>query len=262
MTNYSTEYADALKEINFKFWKQESEKQPERKLIGSTRAGLTAIQNKGFLRDKNPKFHKELVALIEERIENFDFENPDYEKLATIFDLIQAWGGRQARWFYAEQRKKGQSSDVKTSYRNSFPKWQDVYLAGAKLAKSQKPEEALKASEALEVLEEFEKIKGLGTSFASKHLKFWGNKYPVVDARINLIFGGRNNPNRKSYEKVLPLLENLRKLWGCRPIKAENIVYTFSANYFFNNKLEFDGEPESKNDYEIAEKIAKLATLS
>ena len=262
MTNYSTEYVAALEEIDFKFWKQVSDDYYKEKFNDPEPEGLKRVQNKGFLLDINPKSPKELVALIEERIENFDFENPDYEKLATIFDLIQAWGGRQARWFYAEQRKKGQPSDVKTSYRKSFPKWQGVYLAGAKLAKSQKPEEVLKASEALEVLEEFEKIKGLGTSFGSKHLKFWSNKYPVVDARINLIFGGRNNPNRKSYEKVLPLLENLGKLWGCRPIKAENIVYTFSANYFLTGKLEFDGKPEFENDYEIAQKIVTLATPS
>ena len=254
------EYVAALEEINFKFWKQVSEGSIDDKLSNSAKAMLKTIkgvEGESFLDGITPEFHKKLEKLIEGEINDFDVNKPDYKKLAIIFDLIHVWGGKMGRGPY-----------VISKSRLNPKKWQDEYLAGAKLAKLQKPEEALEASEALEAIKEFEKIKGIGISFASKHLRFWSNKYPVLDARISLIFGGRSNPNRKSYEKILPLLEDLRNFWRCSPIKAENIVYTFSAYYFLNDRLEFNNAPKPKcckileKQQKIAQKIVKLATPS
>ena len=245
MTNYSNEYVGeyvaALKKIDYEFWKQVSDDYSEGELTPSARTGLTIIQNKGFLLDINPNSPKELVALIEERIENFDFDNPDYEKLATIFDLIQAWGGKTGRGPY-----------VISKSRFRFNEWQDVYLEGARLAQTEKhPKKAL---------EKFEEIESIRTSYASKHLRFWSDESPILDIRMSLIFTGKAEKDKwDNYDEFLSLLENLRKSWGCSSlIEVEKIIYTFSKNYFTNGKLKFNKKLESENDYEIAQEIIAI----
>ena len=245
MTNYRTEYADALKEINFKFWKQVSEGSLDNKIGNSSSNMLKKIQetevnSKHLLADIEQKPSKELADftkrefenLIKKKINDFDVNKPDfdkhdYKKLGDIFDLIHVWGGWTGRHPY-----------VNSKSRLCFDKWQDVYLKGAELAqKNDQPKKAL---------EKFEEIEGIRTSYASKHLRFWSNEYPVVDARISLILRGVKTPTYKNYRKILLLLKDLRKLWDCCPIKAENIVYTFSAYYFLNDKLEFNDAPKPK----------------
>ena len=234
----NNKYVDALKDINFCEWQRISKDHSECPLGSSSRTALTKIREikingKNLLagiESQSPeeltKFTtKELVNLIKKTINSFvfddnDIDNHDFEKLGDIFDLIHVWGG----W-------SGRSPYVNSESRLHPNKWQGFYLEGARLAKIQKYEEALK---------EFEKIKGIGTSFASKHLRFWSDKFPILDVRISLILRGVKTPTCGNYKENLRILKDLGNCWGCSPIRAEEIIYTFSTYYFQGNELEIN----------------------
>lgn len=162
---------DLLSDLDFDFWKDRNPYFSDSDLNSSMKGALTLIQNRNFLRDFNPRIAADIVDAIETRTKAFDIESADYKELAYIFDLIQAWGARMGRVPYVREKER----------RFRYDDWKEDYYDGVKNARNDKPVQAIN---------KWLKIDGIGKSFASKHLRFWTKKYPVLDTRISLLLCG------------------------------------------------------------------------
>ena len=231
------EFQIYISKINFDYWKNKNAYYSKTSLSPSMQASLKIIQGQGYLTSFYPKNAYEIISKIENEIEQFDFKNPDFKKLAIIFDLIQAWGGRQGRQPYIAAYKS----------RDKFEDWKLIYIESCKLCVGKMPEQALK---------KLVEIKGMGIPFATKHIRFWG-KFPILDTRLSLILTGAKNFN--DYNKFLSMLKELAATWNCDSTEAEKAIFAFSQHYFPNEKLtlkqmNFDEDM----DILIAKKISKL----
>ena len=47
---------------------------------------------------------------INNKINSFDVDNPDFEELSYIFDLVQAWGGVMGKMPYIKHKSLASSS--------------------------------------------------------------------------------------------------------------------------------------------------------
>jgi hypothetical protein len=217
------EYISILMKLNFNHWKEQNKYYSGDEFPKSMQTMLKTIKKHGLLPDFSPESASDIVNEIGLSIKKFDPNCPDYELLEYIFDLIQAWGGRMGRNPYDIQKSRIQ-----------FDEWRENYLDGAKSALANKPTHAL---------ESWFKIKGIATSFGTKHLKFWSsNKFPVIDARISLLLCGSEELNKKKdpqvYSTFLNILETLAKQFNTTNINdVEKALFAFSSHYFFNNKL-------------------------
>ena len=96
----------------------------------------------------------------------------------------------------------------------------------------------------------------MGTSFATKHIKFWG-KFPILDTRLNLILTGATR--FMNYQEFVSILKNLAKLWNCNILEAERAIFAFSQHFFLNEKLSLKSTNLDKDiDFFIAKKISDI----
>ena len=230
-------YQRELIKINFDYWRYRNTYYEDIPLNESMKAGLKIIKNNGFLISFNPKSAKEWTNRIEKEIALFDFNRPNYHKLAEIFDLIQGWGGKMGKTPYVRP--------AKNPPRNNFEFWKLLYLSGCSFAQKKLPEESLTA---------LLKINGIGKSFATKHMKFWGD-LPILDTRISLILKGSDNWN--NYKDFLSILDEFSSTWGCTIAEAERAIFAFSQAYFNNTDLYLkENNLTNKIDINIAQKLS------
>ena len=236
-------YVEALSDLNFGYWNSKNPYFSEAEINTSMKAALTLIQGKGYLLDFYPQSAADYSIAISNEISSFDEINPDFTRLARIFDLIQAWGGKMGKTPYVLKKGKSQSS------RDLFSSWGDSYLKGVISIQNENPVEALK---------NWALINGLGSSFAPKHLRFWSNKYPVLDTRISLLLTGSKRLLRKPeyYDDFLQLISQLAERYGSDILETEKALFAFSQNYFKNDKLVLLKEQPAGVDSEIALAIA------
>ena len=98
------------------------------------------------------------------------------------------------------------------------------------------------------------KIKGIGKSFATKHMRFWGD-LPILDTRISLILKGSDNWN--NYKEFLSILDEFGNTWGCTIAEAERAIFAFSQAYFNNTDLYLkENNFTNKIDINIAQKLS------
>ena len=237
-------YIELLSKIDFEYWKEINPYFSDNDLVNSSmKRALTTIQNKGFLLDFDPKTAADYVNSIESLINSFDESNPNYDSLARIFDLIQAWGGQMGKHPY-----------VITKSRFKFDVWKEDYLDGVSNARSDKPVQALSS---------WLKISGLGASFAPKHLRFWTSKYPVLDTRISLLVSGSKKLLTKPeyYDEFLELIAPLSVKFGASILELEKALFAFSQNFFLNDKLEFKANDlTDEPDFYIAKSLMNLSS--
>lgn len=225
-----------ISKINFNYWKNKNVYYSKTSLSQSMQAGLKIIQGQGYLKNFYPKNAYEIISKIEIEIELFDLKNPDFKKLGMIFDLIQAWGGKTGRQPYISVYKS----------RDKFDDWKLIYIESCKLS-VEKPEQALK---------KLVEIKGVGISFATKHIRFWG-KHPILDTRLGLILTGIKNFN--DYSRFLSILRELAIAWNCDSTEAEKAIFAFSQHYFPNEELTLKLKNFDEDlDISIAKKISQL----
>jgi len=229
-----------LSDIDFDFWKDRNPYFSDSDLNLSMKGGLTLIQDRNFLRGFNPRTAADIVDAIETRIEAFDIETADYNELACISDLIQAWGGMAGRAPYVKKKERRFRYD-----------WKDYY-DGVKNARDDKPVQAISL---------WLKIDGIGMSFASKHLRFWTKKYPVLDTRISLLLCGSkkllNEPD--CYDDFLKIIKPLTVKFSADSLEVEKALYAFSQHFFGNDKLAFTADGlHTEINYDIAEALTKL----
>jgi len=236
-------YVEALSDLNFAYWNSKNTYFSDAEINASMKAALTLIQGKGYLLDFYPKSAADYSTEISNEISSFNAINPDFSRLSRIFDLIQAWGGKMGKTPYVLKKGKSQSS------RDLFSSWGDSYLKGVIAIQNKNPVEALK---------NWALINGLGSSFAPKHLRFWSNKYPVLDSRISLLLTGSKRLLRKPeyYDDFLQLISQLAKRYGADILETEKALFAFSQNYFRNDELALLMEQPEGMDSEIAVAIA------
>lgn len=236
-------YVEILSDLNFAYWNSKNTYFSDSEINASMQAALTLIQGKGYLLDFNPTSAVDYSIQISKEISAFNSTNPDFSRLARIFDLIQAWGGRTGRTPYVIKKGNSQSS------RDLFSSWRESYLNGVISIQNENPVEALK---------HWSLISGLGSSFAPKHLRFWSNKYPVLDTRISLLLTGSKRLLRKPeyYDDFLKLISQLAERYGSNILETEKALFAFSQNYFKNDKLTLLEKQPVGVDSEIAMAIA------
>lgn len=235
----SNNYINLLSNINFKHWNLKNPYYTDDAINSSMQAILTTLHNRGYLKDFHPKTNLDVVTAIETEIKYFNFELPNFNKLAKIFDLIQAWGGKMGKMPYIHKKS-----------RLKFETWKEIYLEGAKFSNQNKPVEAVK---------KLTSINGVGPSFATKHLKFWSKKYPILDSRISIILSGNKKLlNKADYSTFLILITKLAKVFNTNIIETEKAVFAFSQNFFPNENLVLYKTIEDLTDFEIAKKISEL----
>jgi len=236
-------YVETLSDLNFAHWNSKNTYFSDAEINASMKAALTLIQGKGYLLDFFPKSAKDYSIEISNEISSFDTINPDFSRLSRIFDLIQAWGGKMGKTPYVFKKGNSQSS------RDHFSSWRESYLKGVISIQNENPVEALKY---------WALINGLGSSFAPKHLRFWSNKYPVLDTRISLLLTGSKGLLRKPeyYDDFLQLISQLAERYGSDILETEKALFAFSQNYFRNDKLVLLKEQTAGVDSEIALAIA------
>jgi hypothetical protein len=239
-------YINLLINLNYEHWKNKNPYYSAAGLNKSMKSALTLIQNKGYLNNFNPNSASDYPLRIEAEIAKFNLSNPDFEKLSFIFDLIQTWGGQTGRTPYVIKRTNTLSS------RQRYAEWRHTYLGGVKFALNNQPVEALK---------EWKKINGIGASFAPKHLKFWTNKFPILDTRMSILLCGSKRllAAPDSYNEFIHLITYLANIYKANMIETEKALFAFSQNYFTNEALVIrDKEIIDLTDFIIAEKISKL----
>jgi hypothetical protein len=239
-------YINLLTNLNYEHWKNNNSYYSDSGLNKSMKSALTLIQNKGYLTNFNPASASDYTLRIEAEIKKFNLSNPDFEKLSFIFDLIQSWGGQTGRTPYAIKRTNILSS------RQRYDEWKHTYLEGVKVALKDQPVEAL---------EEWRKIDGIGASFAPKHLKFWTDKFPILDTRMSILLCGSKRllAAPDSYNEFIHLITYLANIYKANMIETEKALFAFSQNYFTNEALVIrDKEIIDLTDFIIAEKISKL----
>ena len=241
-----------LSDLDFQYWCDENlfhsdggENSSNATLNSSMAGALTLVTRQGYLSDfkfREPPEVKiaELVQGINSNIEDFDSEEPDFEQLGDIFDLIQVWGGITCRAPY-----------VRSNSRADFDNWKHIYLLGAKQAQSGRAAGALNA---------WVQIGGIGMSFATKHLKFWNDECPILDTRISLLLCGTNRMALKleGYSEFLKIMDALAKCFDTTVAETEKALFAFSKNYFMNDALVFDASYDNSVNFDIAKRLSEL----
>lgn len=236
-----SKYIELLLKIDYEHWNKINPYFSEVALSASMKRGLKIIQNQGFLIDFQPSSAADYVIAIDSLTDCFDENNPDYEMLARVFDLIQAWGGQTGRFPY-----------VVTKSRFKYDEWKTEYLNGVRQARLGNPVKALSL---------WLKISGLGASFAPKHLRFWTKTYPVLDTRISLLVSGGKKLLTKPeyYGDFLDLIKPLTTKFCANNLEVEKALFAFSQNFFINDRLEFKADNlHDEKDFHLAEQLTHL----
>jgi hypothetical protein len=236
MNNYTNNYTKLLVKLDFAYWKDKNPYFAQEDLHSSMAIGLGIIQKCGFLKDFNPKSSIEVSEAIEKAIKDYLDEPTNDSLLARVFDLIQAWGGKMGRHPY-----------VVSKSRQRFSEWCGVYRRGSDYARGGQYAEALSSWDA---------IDGLGVSFATKHLRFWGGM-PILDTRISLLLTGKKSP--PTYDLFISMLKEIAQDRKLTLMEVEAGLFAFSQAFFPNEKLRLaEAANMGQKNSDIASGLAAL----
>ena len=176
----------------------------------------------------------------------------DKKSVLRVVDLIYSWGGRSGRQFYAAYNGR---NSPRLDLQNDESVY-ETYLDGVKSANLGKPES----------IDIFCKIRGIGSSYASKHSYFWSansdNPLIIVDSKIAGCLGYPTVARLEavsSYAKTVEAFKNkaIAEFGECDPFKIERALFAFHDNYFLNNNSGWKSNDEGR-DYEEAIRLSKL----
>lgn len=192
----------------------------------------------------------ELLNELEDKIENYSFNNSSDEDLLYIFDLIQAWGGSNNRRPYqkkAERMIAPESFCAKYKANMQFfvnKNWVKYFnTKNVEILEQQKP-----------------KIPEVGLNFLSKHYYFWskflklGRIFYIYDTRNSDLFKSKNK-KKLTYFEYLQAIENKAQVYGISGTDVEKGIFAFSKNYF-DNKFNVISNPEHSEDLAEAQLLA------
>ena len=237
-------------EINYEYWSNKNNYFSDVPLLDTIKQGLQHASKAGLIEPflKKIKTNADLVNLIRLKIKEYKKINDfsDFE-LLVIFDLIQGWGGKMGRMPYC--RPKAQP------VRMTLKELPDIYRLGINYCVVGDYESAL---------DEFISIKTMGESFATKHIFFWSSEFgespkalPIYDTRIKrLLFPG--NVNSASYDVYVKSLNEKAIKLAMPGHLVERALFSFSQNFFSNNKLILKSNIVDKTDISEAELLQNI----
>ena len=253
----------SLPQIDYDFWKEKNPYYSSKKLDDQTMRGIKLVQKTGLLNsviddDGNIliKSNAALIEIIIEKIKNFDLAKSSNNELLEIFDLIQAWGGSTGRVPYVKPKIDPYRFRNIEEYANTYREAIKVII---NLKSKPLDDASIKKAEEL-----IRRLKGVGISFATKHLFFWSTglnleiKLPIYDSRMQLLIRGANKlssaPNYTEFKKAL---EHQGRQSNIGSEIIERALFAFSQNYFLNENLEIVKDYSLSKDIEVAESLSK-----
>lgn len=171
--------------------------------------------------------------------------------ILRVVDLIYSWGGKSGRFFY-------------DSSKNKISPRKDLELNTDSLLKYSKGIDYAKKGEAGSK-KIFEEIRGIGSSYASKHAYFWSlhsdNPLIIIDSKIAGSLGYKtiNQLNSKiDYHNLVTNFKNksIEEFSEKNPVLIERALFAFHNHYFKNDNSGWR-KNESVKDYEEAKLLAK-----
>ena len=194
----------------------------------------------------------EITEAIEEKIKQF-IKNPTDDIAVEVLDLIQLWGGK-------EGVRLGRN-DFYKSVRMNTDDWLPSYLKFIN--------DTLKCKTDLgdpkNALAHFKAIKGIGMSFGTKHLRWWG-EYPIYDSRISLLLYGEdpistiNDSALNFYTQYLSDIKDLAAENNLSVQEIEQSLFAFSQNFFPNSKLDLKKNIKYDEQTDLAKILSNNST--
>ncbi len=178
--------------------------------------------------------------------------------ILRVIDLIYSWGGKSGRMFYAKHNGSSSPRDEIESNENTM--W--VYKEGIKLAKESNP--------ICKII--FSSIKGIGSSYASKHAYFWSmtskNPLIIIDSKIAGTLGYSTiellEKDFHYNETIKEFQKKAKEEIGINDsTEIEKSLFAFHNHYFLNDNSNLRKNPKPEKDYDIAKFLAdKLISIS
>jgi len=202
--------------------------------------------------EKYIQFDKDINYCTSEIIELTSKDDINKKNILRVVDLIYSWGGPSGRMFYS--KTKGKISPREELETNEIT--YKTYLEGIEFAKQGK-------SVSIEI---FNRIRGIGSSYASKHSYFWSINSPnpliIVDSKISGALGYRTIDDLEKDFKYNEIVKRFLKKSQIEfnekdPSKVERSLFAFHNFYFLNDNSNWKNKDQFK-DYKEAEKIAKI----
>ena len=145
-------------------------------------------------------------------------------------DLINQWGGKTSRMFYALRNNQNVSSRQLIMEEPNL----SYYKEGINLAKAND----------YNAVDSFKNINGIGPSFMGKHATFWsGFNMVIIDNKIAGTLGYKN-PNRLlsiyNYAEFMNHIKIIKINYDLQnPVYVERGIFSFHKNYFDNENTRF-----------------------
>lgn len=232
-------------DIDYKIWCQRNVYYGDNPVTGLTFA------KKGGLITTDFSTIDELLIKLAKEIRNYSFDNSSDDELLLIFDLIQAWGGRNNRRPYdpkrAERMIDPQTFCAKYKANMQFfvnKNWtEDFNTKNLKILERQNP-----------------KIPQVTLNFLSKHFYWWstyrklGRIFYIYDARNIELFKSKNK-KRLTYFEYLQAIEHKAQALDISGTDVEKGIFAFSQNYF-DIKFNVKSNPEYLEDLAEAQLLA------
>jgi hypothetical protein len=242
-----------INKIELKFWLDKNPYYGKNSLLPkSIKTAKTKLQNHlSILYDF--KFCGEVTDAIETKVRSY-IDNPSSDAAVEIFDLIMLWGG-------AEGVKLTRNSFYR-NVRHKVNEWLPAYLSFIdKVINS-----STKLDDPKSALRHFASIKGVGMSFATKHLRWWG-EYPIYDNRIGLLLysvaniSTINETSLNIYSNYLKDITKLSNQHNLTLLEVEKALFGFSQNFFPNSNLILVKSPKFTEQIDLAAEISREADL-
>jgi len=197
-------------------------------------------------------FTGNINACTHEIIELTRRDNISKEEVLRVIDLIYSWSGPSGRMFYSKTKNNVSPREEIETEINTY----STYLDGVDLAKQGKTKS----------IEIFNSIRGIGSSYASKHSYFWSinsdNPLIIVDSKIAGALGYKTIPllEKKSpyNQTVKSFIKKAKSEFNDKtPSKVEKSLFAFHNFYFLNDNSDWKNKIEF-HDFKEAKKLAKL----
>lgn len=168
-------------------------------------------------------------------------------------DLINQWGGKTSRMFYAIRKNQTISSRELIMENPNL----NYYKEGIKLSRANN----------YNAVDSFKNVNGIGASFMGKHAAFWSAfNMVIIDNKIAGTLGFKN-PNRllanNSYEDFMNLINNIKTENNLNnPVHVERGIFSFHNNYFDNENTKFKSGITDFTDLKYAIYIAERLDIA
>ena len=169
------------------------------------------------------------------------------EDIFRAIDLINQWGGKTSRMFYAIKNNQNVSSRQLIMEEQNL----SYYKEGINLARANN----------YDAVDYFKKVNGIGASFMGKHAAFWsGFNMVIIDNKIAGTLGYKNPNSLLSIYNYTEFMNHINSIKINNdlqnPVYVERGIFSFHSNYFDNENTRFKSDITDFTDLNYAIDIA------